>query len=249
MARLSVLDMVQRTLSAMSSDAVNSISDTLESMQVAEIVREVYEEMMGRKNWPHLKKLISLTPIGAVRPTHLRVPIDIKELLFVSYDCRKETLDNPDYKELTWMEPSEFLAYTNRRNTDQTAVTSITDVTGVPILIRTDRAPQYYTSFDDEYLVFDAYNSGLETNLQESKTQCMAYVMPSFTLSDIFVPDLPTEMFPTLLAEVKSVAFVDVKQVANSKSEQQSRRGMGWASKKAFQIDGGFKFPDYGRKR
>lgn len=249
MARLSVLDMVQQTLSDMNSDAVNSISDTLESMQVAQIVKSVYEELMARKNWPHLKKLISLSPIGAIRPTHLSVPIDIKELLFVAYDCRKEPTDKIAYKELTWMEPSAFLSYTNRRNTDQSAVTAIDDVTGVQLLIRTDRAPQYYTSFDDEHLVFDSYNSSLETNLQESKTQCMAYVMPSFTLSDLFVPDLPTEMFPALLAEIKSTAFTRIKQVADNKSEQQSRRSISWASKKAFQVNGGFKFPDYGRKR
>ena len=146
------------------------------------------------------------------------------------------------------MYPDEFLEYTNLRKEDQPYYQVVTDPSGINIVIRNDRAPDYYTSFDDENLVFDSFNATLESNLQESKTQAMAYVMPDFTLSDEFVPDLPTELFPALLAEAKSVAFTRIKQMADQKSEQQSRRSMSWASKKAFQVEGGIRRPDYGRR-
>ena len=42
MPKLTLLDMVQRTLSSMDSDTVNSFDDTIESEQVAYIIRDVY---------------------------------------------------------------------------------------------------------------------------------------------------------------------------------------------------------------
>lgn len=248
MAKLSVLDMVQDILSNMNSDEVNSISDTLESMQVAKIIQSVYEETMARKNWPHLKKLIQLSPLGASTPTHMAVPTDIKEMVRIYYDKRKNVGDAARYEEVEWLYPDEFLAYTNSRNSSQTQYDLIADPTGVNLLIKNDAAPTYYTSFDDENIIFDSYNSTLESNLQASKVQATAYVMPTFTLSDAHVPDLPTEMFPTFLAEAKSVCFARLKQVTDQKSEQQSRRGMAWMSKKAFQVEGGIRYPDYGRR-
>jgi hypothetical protein len=250
MAKLSVLDMVQDILSDMNSDEVNSITDTLESMQVAQIVKSVYEETMARKNWPHLKKLIQLSPLGASTPTHMALPVDIKELCVVSYNIKKAHSDPDRFEQLTWMEPTAFLEYTNRQNTAQASVDVITDPTNVSLVIRNDRAPTYYTTFDDKVIVCDSYNKTLETGLQASKTQCLAYIMPSLVLSDDVqnIPDMPVELFPAFLAECKSVCFARLKQVTDQKSEQQSRRGMAWMSKKAFQVSGGIRYPDYGRR-
>lgn len=252
MAKLSVLDMVQDILSDMNSDEVNSITgsftDTLESMQVAQIIKSVYNETMARKNWPHLKKLTQLSPLGAAQPTHMSVEDDIKEVIALNYDKRKLGDTKPNFEAVDWMEPDDFLLHTNARNTDKTNFISVVDPSGVAILIRNDQAPAYYTTFDDYHVVFDSYDSAVDTNLQASKTQLRAYVMPTFTLSDDHVPDMPTEMFPTFLAECKSTCFARLKQMVDQKAEQQAARGMRWQSHKSWQINGGWKFPNYGRK-
>lgn len=248
MSKLSILDITQDILSDMNSDDVNTITATVESMQVAQIIKSTYEEMMSRKNWPHLQKLLQLTSSGTTaRPTHASVPEAIKEVVSVSYNKQTSTQTAPRWKEVEYLYPDDFLRYTNGRNTDLTNTTQIEDVSGVNLIIKTDKAPTYYTSFDDENIVFDSYDSAVDSTIQTSKCQVLAYVMPSVTLSDAFILDLPSEMFSMLLAEAKSVCFARIKQAPDAKAEQQARRSMNWISDRAWQVKGGWNFPDYGR--
>ena len=248
MAKKSILDMTQDILSDMNSDEVSSITDTLESLQVAQIIKSTYEDMMSNKNWDHLRKLTQLNASGTTsRPTHMKVEENIKEVVSLSYNKQNSTQTSPRWQEVEYMLPDDFLRYTNSRNSDNSDTDEIADVSGVELLIKNDKAPQYYTSFDDEYIVFDSYDSAVDSTLQANKTQVVAYVMPTFTLSDTFVPDLPAEMFSVLLAEAKSTCFARIKQMPDGKAEQQSRKGRSWASQRAFQVAGGWNFPSYGR--
>lgn len=244
----SLLDLTQDILSDMNSDEVSSIVDTVESLQVAQILKSVYEEMMARKNWPHLRTLLALNASGTTsRPTHMAVPATIKEVVQISYDKRKSTDTTSKYQEVDYLDPDAFLRYTNSRNSALTNIDEIVDVSGVRILIKNDTAPTYYTSFDDENVIFDSYDNTVDSTLQSAKSQVLAYVLPTFTLSDAFVPDMPAELFPAYLAEAKSTCFARIKQMPDQKSEQQSRRSMNWNSQRAWQVAGGWRFPDYGR--
>lgn len=60
--KYTLLQMTQSILSSMSSDEVNSISDTAESMQVAECIRQTYLNMLGRYDLPEHNQLIQLNP-------------------------------------------------------------------------------------------------------------------------------------------------------------------------------------------
>lgn len=245
----SLLDLTQDILSDMNSDEVSSVTDTVESMQVAQILKSVYEEMMGRKNWPHLRKLTTLNSLSDTSmPSHMAVPENIKEVCKVSYNKKTSATGNPKWQEVIYLTPDEFLVKTNSRNTSNSDTVEIEDVSGAAILIKNDKAPQWYTSFDDTHVVFDSYDSALEGTLQENNTQVLAYMSPSFTLSDTFVPDLPAEAFPAYLAEAKSTCFARIKQAPDQKSEQQARRSQSWISQKSWQVSGGWQFPDYGRR-
>lgn len=241
--------MTQDILSDMNSDEVSSITDTLESMQVAQIIKSTYEDMMSRKNWDHLRKLTQLDSSATTdRPTHMKVEENIKEVVSLNYNKQKASQTSSRWDSVTYMQPDDFLRHVNGRNADLDTVDEIEDVTGVNLLIKNNTAPTYYTSFDDEYIVFDSYDSEVDSTLQSSKTQLLAYVLPTFTLSDAFVPDLPAEMFSVLLADAKSACFSRIKQMPDGKAEQQSRKGMSWASQRSFQVAGGWNFPNYGRQ-
>lgn len=245
-----LLQIVQDVLNDMSSDVVNSIDDTEESQQVAQIVKSTYQAMMSNRNWPHTKQLISLAAsTDNTRPTHMTIDDEIKEMISIYYDKRKQGETRLLYKEVEWRDPDDFLRITNSRNNDNDNVEVVTDPSGVVLLIMNNKAPSYFTSFDDEMLVFDSYDSDIDDTLQSSKTQARAYVTPVFEMDDDYVPDLPEEAFAALIEETKSRAQLKLHQQQDVKSEQEAGRQNRWLSRKAWKIAGGIRYPDYGRSR
>jgi len=246
--RLTLLELTQDILSDMDSDSVNSIFDTIESEQVAQIVKSTFFSMIATRNWPHLRKAIQLNPYSNDDyPTHMKVQEDVKELIFLNYDCARVGEDRKLYQTMQWRSPEDFLKITNAQNNDDDSVDVIIDPTGIELLIRNDVNPTFYTSFDDETLVFNAYNKELEDTLQNSKIQAQAYVSPGWSHTDSHIPDLPEEAFPALVEEAKSRCMFRLKQMEDPKAEQESRRQQRWLSQKSWKVNGGIKYPDYGR--
>lgn len=76
---MTLLDIVQDILSDLTSDEINSISDTAEAEQVARIVLSTYRGMVSSRNWPNHKQIFSLTPSGnSERPTHMTAPSNLR---------------------------------------------------------------------------------------------------------------------------------------------------------------------------
>ena len=247
--KLTLLDMVQSILSVLDSDEVNSIGDTIESLQVANIVRDTYFEIINNQQWSHTYELIKLDASNDVnRPTHMQMPDNIKELEWISYNKIKFGESRNRFEQISYKSPSEFIHLTNQYDNTQDTIQVVTDFSGVQLQIRNDKAPEYWTSFDDEWIVFNSFDSEIDTTLQQSKTQCYAQLTPTWSHTDSFIPDLPDEAFPHFLAECKSVCFLQIKQVADSKSEQQSRRQRRWLAHKGWSAHERGSYPDYGRR-
>lgn len=244
-----LLQIVQSILDEMDADNVNSIGDTIESIQVASIVRDCYEELLSNRNWPHMKQLIQLEASGSTDiPNYLRIPAKLKELEEVRYDKRKEVIADKVFSRIVYKAPEDFLQLLSNRKSSQSNVKTVVDASGVELLIIDDKAPEFYTSFDDEWLVFDSYNKHVDDTLQKSKTQAIAYIFPNWVHSDSAIPDLPDEAFPLLIAESKATAFFALKQMINDKAEQKAQRQNRWLSRKAWRVNGGINYPNYGRK-
>lgn len=247
---MTLLDIVQDIHNDLDLDEINSIDDTIEAAQVAQIVKTTYFAMMSDRNWPHLRASLNLTPYSdSDLPTHMRILDDMKELCFLNYDRRTTSDGKSNYSTMKWLEPDAFLRKANALNTDNDNVTTVTDPSGIKLAITTNKAPEYFTSFDDRTLVFDSYNSALDSTLQASKCQAMAYIMPTWRHIDTAVPDLPEEAFISLLEEAKSKAAIKLKQAADQKAEQESVRQRQWLSRKARRMNGGIQYPNYGRGR
>lgn len=250
MAKLTLLEIVQDILNDTDSDSVNSINDTVEGLQVAQIVKTSYFEMIANRNWPHLKRTIRLEDVLDVnKPTHLKVPVRVKELISFNYNKIKPENDRDRYESLLYLQPEDFLERNNNRNSLDDNIVQVTDFGGVTLLIRNDQQPIFFTTFDDEHIVTDSFDLDIETTLQASNTQCLVYEEPVWSTDDSFIPDLPSEAFPALLEEAKSTAFIVLKQQPNSKAEQKARRQQRWLSRKAWTVNGGVRYPDYGRTK
>lgn len=246
--KMTLLEIVQDILNDLDSDEVNSISDTIESEQVAQIVKTCYYEMIGNRNWPHLKKLFQMEHAGSLtKPNYLRIPEDIKELEFIRYEYATVS-GKVEFKDLKFEYPDVFLRKTSSRDSSSDNISTVIDYSGSKLLIVNDKPPSFWTTFDDTYIVTDAYDKNEDDTLKKSKTQCMGYFTPAWVHADTAVPNLPVEAFPALLAEAKSTAFIAVKQMTNQKAEQKANRQQKWLSRKAWQLEGGVRYPDYGRK-
>jgi hypothetical protein len=252
--KLSLLDIVQDVLNDIDSDEVNSIDDTVEAAQVAAIIKSTYFAMMSNRNWPHLRKPIHLIPTTDInQPTQVYIKDDIKELIFINYDCRKSPYANPEgtkavWVEMKWREPDDFLRIVNTYNELDSNVREVQTENFIDIKVRTDISPTIYTSFDDRTLIFNAYDSVRESNLESNYFQAMAYVMPKWIPTDDFIPDLPDEAFSALVEECKSRASLKLRQVADQKSEQESQRQQKWLARKARRVHNVLEYPNYGRR-
>jgi hypothetical protein len=249
MAKLTMLAITQDILNDIDGDWVNSIDDTEEAMSVAAIIKSTYLAMMSNRNWPHTRKPIQLTPTtDLTKPTHMVVPDNIKELYFINYNSAKFGETKADFQKMEWREPDVFLQITNNYNNGESNVTTVIDDSGVNIQIKNDIAPTIYTSFDDRTLVFNAYNSEIESNLTSSRMQSMAYIMPDLIIGDSVVPDLPDEAFSALVEGAKAKASWKLRQVADPAAQAETKRQNKWLSRKVRRVNQGFEYPNYGRK-
>lgn len=248
--KMSLLDIVQDILSDMNSDEVNSINDTVESMQIAQIVKSTYFELMANKNWPHLRNLTRLEPSNDnQKPTHMRIPQAVKEIEWIQYNKRDaNNLSLAKYEDIEYKDIDSFIRLTNQYDTTADSVTEITDFSGVVFSVKNNEHPKYWTSFDDDYVVFNAYNGDIESTLVQNMTRTLVYIEPTWTMQDTYQPDLPDEAFPALLAESKSTSFARIKQLPDQKAEQQAIRQKNWLSRKAWKAKGGITLPTYARR-
>lgn len=251
MSKKTLIEIVSEILSDMSSDYVASISDTEESEQVAQIVQSTYYAMIANRNWPHTLRLLHLTPYSDNDyPTHMKIEDELKELRSVFYNKAPYGSTKYVFEPVRYREPDDFLRLTNARNSDNVDTNVIVDPSGVILLILNNKHPDYYTSFDDENMVFDSWDNSVDSTLQAIKTQARGYIIPQFEMEDDFVPDLPTEAFTALIEEAKSKAMFKLKQMEDVKAEQEAGRQQRWLSRKAWRVHENNLYPyNFGRGR
>lgn len=251
MARMTYLEIVRDVLLEVTNGGVycTTIDESIESTQIAEIVKNTYYHIIDGRNWPHLFTLFQLTETSASTPTHFTISTNVMDIDFIKYNKVRAGETRNRYEEIYYREPKEFIEILNGRVSDNSNVTIITDTSGLPLNIHNDRPPQYYTSFDDSSIVMDSFDNAVETFLKTAKNQCHGKIYPTVTRTDSFIFDLPTEAFSYLLNESKSVAFLLIRNQPHAKAEQASttqRRRMSW---QAWTIDKKNTYPDFGRKK
>lgn len=245
-----LLAITQEILNDIDSDEVNSIDDTPEATQVANIVQSTYNSIISNRNWPHTARLVNLTSSAdSTKPNIMYIEDDVKEMISVYYNKSKFGETRLRFEPVRWIEPDEMLRVFYGRNTDAENVEKIILPTGEVCVITNNYPPKYYTSFDDKTVVFDSYDSEVDSILQSSKTQMRAYVIPSFSLTNDFIPDLPDEAFSFLIEESKSKSAIKIAQKVDQKAEQESKRQNQWLSRKAWRVAGGIKYVRFGRTR
>jgi len=244
--------MTQMILSSLDGDEVNSISDTVESSQIATILKNSYYDIVSSLDLPEHKTLFELTASGMSTPVVMTKPSDITDIEWLKYDYY--TADDPHHQFLpvAYVDLKTFLEMSYALNPSDADVETCNVTTfGSDSLVLNyynDRHPKYYTSYDDNTILFDAYDAAEDSFLQKTKTQGFGLSIPSWTASDGFTPDLDARQFTLLLNEAKAQASIELKQAANPKAEKRARRGWIQAQRTKKNIDKTTTYIGYGRK-
>lgn len=255
--KYTLLEIVQNTLSSLGSDEVNSINDTTESAQIALIARSVFYDMASELALPEHCSIFQLLPTtDATKPTVMYRPDTAHSVNWIKYNVATVASPNDNFKELLYLPLNNFLNIVQLLKIDSTNVVhfplnvNINDA--ITFYARNDIAPTYFTTFNDNTIVFDAYDSAVDSTLQKSKTQAFGGVSNIFTMSDSFTPPFDEQVFSLYVNEVKSLAWVELKEVPHGKAEQAVKRQRAalQRSKSAFQtVKSTFdRLPNYGRK-
>jgi len=215
MANLTLLQIVQRTLSLIDSDNVTSVDDTTESEQVVLIVKTIYEDLMSEFPWYHKRSTVNLEVTTVAN--EMKIPTVVDQILSdVIYYNRKR---------IFFLQPNAMRDLLARRDTTASNVDSLGAIN--------DTDPTYWSSYDDENIVFDSYDGTLASSLSE----LWAASEPASPSIDTDVPDLPHDLNSVLLWGVFEEAMRSLKgdEVAartyGSKYKKAKARSKLWARK------------------
>ncbi len=224
-----VLELTQSILASMESDEVNSITDTVESYDIAVLLRDLYYDIAVELNLTAHESLFELNDSeDADQPTLMYLPDNVQTLWWVKYNNQlvSESEDNSNYLPVEFMEFDDFFRMQNGLifNTDDVGEMTFTmNDEDFEIMYESNRFPLRYTAIANNILLFDAYNSVEDTTLTKEKTMCGGLVYPTFTLEDSFIPALDASQFPYYRNKAKARAFIEHKQVDNAEAQKEAR--------------------------
>lgn len=259
--KLTLLEIVDLLLNDLGGDPVNSISDTYEATQIAKAVKETFISLYPKLNLRDQENVFELVSSGdSSKPVVMYKPSDVSQIYWIKYNKRNPSsgIDN-NFVELEPMNLSSFLdrMYT-LESTDPGIETTDLLINGdtITLLYHNDRHPSYFTSIDDNTIIFDAYDKSIESTLQNEQTLCFGKKHASFELRDDFILPLDSDQIAMIIQDTKSQLFVDQRQQPNAKAEQRSKHLytasksrdpsiIGWS----YNMRGGDGLANFGRKR
>jgi len=230
-----LLDMTQNILSALNSDEVNSISDTPESLQVAETIKTTFYNIMSRSSAPLQEELFQLDPSGDItQPVLMYRPDHISKMEWIKYFDNSAPPDSVQYKYVTILPIRQFIDMVDSFNPQQTDTDTFTFTANgksFTFNYKNNKQPQFCTVIQNFYAIFDGYDQAIDSTLQANKTMCWGEVLPLWQMVDSFIPALDEQQFPLLLNEAKALAFLELKQMTHPKAELEIKRQWGTLQK------------------
>ena len=208
-----LLEIVQRVAEFIDGETINSINDTREATQIANIVKETYQyllqtrEINTRDNIVHFNDVL----LTEEKPNYLTY----QDTVFEIFDLQYKDLTDGRYSRVQYVDPDVFLQKALSLDPNEEHVVQVKDYSGIYYYIRNDKQPAYYTSFDDLHIAFDSYNADVEDTIHDNNVIAQGRYMPEFKLEDDFVANMAPQHFPLLLSKCKEIAGVELKEYTN----------------------------------
>jgi len=146
--KMTLLEMVQSIMSDMDSDEVTSISDTVESAQIASTIRDVYYQLITDQTVPEFLQLRALETMNLTdfpsAINYFKIPDDVTIVKWLQYNVQQSGDTTDAYSFLKYRDPIEFIDLVSGTNTSDATAVAITDPdTGLVYHIYNDKAPQF----------------------------------------------------------------------------------------------------------
>jgi hypothetical protein len=218
--KYTLLELIQRVLSSIKGEEVNSYSDTAESLVVRDIIKECYFSLISQQDFPEYYTFFELNASGdSTQPVLMTIPDDVLGIGWVKYNDTA----------VKYMTPTAFYERQVMLDEDDTAtVAAMILTTGtsddISFKYRIDKDPEFYTEVEDQYLLFDSVDLAEDTTLAKAKTTCYGLRMEAWADDDAFTPKLDPQQFMILLKDAKAMAFLELRQTSNAQAEGQGRR-------------------------
>jgi len=229
MADLTLFNATKNALDAIGGDEIAAITDTPDALQVAEICKDVYEELSTQTDFPHNYTYGALTTVNdADAPTHISLVANVEHVENIRYDITKAADTHTTYRTLEYKDPEAFLdmVLANRDGNTNIAETNGIGGNGIYLPLRDDKMPQYWTTFDDSYIVCDSYDVAEDVNgLSGDKVIAKIRTVTDFDSTDgTFVIPIPEYMQPLYKARVRAKTFAYIKQISSPQDEREANR-------------------------
>lgn len=251
------LEMVQSILSDMDSENVNSTDDSIEAQQIKNVIFDTYYDLVHSRIIPEHNKLKSLGRISnTAGPTTFSLdyltPFDIQKIHSIRYNVNSDTT-SPEWKELKYIDILEFMElYSEDDNTVAAVLSDKTfEATNIRAWVRNDKQPDYYTLYNDDFVVLDSWDSSQSTYGVGSRVAMYAQTVPSLNGfdadNDSF--ELDNNYIQYILTEAKSRCFSLFKGGVDQKIEQSARRQKVYLQNDLYKNEEQrIKRPTYGRR-
>jgi hypothetical protein len=229
MTQRTILELVQDIGRSIGSDEIDSLDETTESDDILNFLIMAFDEVIQRRDWEFARnrvRVLDAREAGDTQINRLKIPTDIMQLseLVLRYRSPTDSRDEV-FKELVYLAPYDFLEHVQQLNENDSNVDTILNTDGVSMLIRNDADPTYYTSFDEQYIWFDAYDSSRGTGNIAGDAIILGTILPTvdWTNEAAFLP-VPERVERLILEEAIQLCSVRLRQVPDPIAARNANR-------------------------
>lgn len=221
--QITLLEAVKEYLDAVDGFAVDSIFETDEAQRAARICRRVFFRLFSTvDNLQSNGAFVRLEGNALLsKPVYARLPFETQRV----QGSRIEYKNGTAYSPVQYLDPEDFMELTKGRSSTAEGAQVVQDYGGAEFVIWNNRQPQYYTSFDGEYVVFDSFDNTVSSTIVAAHARMYVTNEPVFNLDNNFVIPVPTHLVPVFLDNFIDEAALLMRNEALPRTAQFARVG------------------------